>query len=1033
MAIQFISINSKGLNHPAKRKPLWKEALTNKSDILCAQETHFCGASAPICQNKHFPHIFFANADSKTKGVMTAIRDTVTFVLHTKFVDAQGRYLVLVCDINQVTYTIVNVYAPNKHQVRFFHKLMHKVDTLKRGLLVLCGDFNIIPDPSIDTTRSKKRILTSLQDSIHKEGLYDVWRCLHASERDFTFFSAPHHTYTRIDFFLVDQHTLTKSTSSTINNITWSDHASITLSIKDTSVITTTPIWRVNSFLLQQPESKKVIEDHLLEFFTINEPSVQNHFTLWNAHKAFIRGIFIQLGARARRQRQKKLQNITDEIFCLETKNKQQSSPLVSKRLHQLRNDLRLLLLEDFEKKTKRLKMNYYAHGNRAGKLLAQQLKGHRSKTKIPYILHPMNKSKMQHPQDIADAFSNYYSSLYNLKEDATTFQPTTKMINDFLEQITLPTLSQQEKEYLSAPFTIEEIHKTIDSLPANKSPGPDGFTGDYYQAFKTILSPHLGRVFNAAAASSSFPPEMLRALIVTLPKPGKNPDTPANFRPISLLNADLKIYAKIIANRLIDILPHLIHPDQTGFTRGRQTSDATRRLINIVHTAATQRGPSLLLALDAEKAFDRVHWGYLEAALGRFGFSGSILSAIMALYSNPSAQVYTSGVLSKLFSITNGTRQGCPLSPLIFNPILEPLATFIRKHQSITGFITHKSEHVISLFADDIILMLTNPTISLASVHDTLQMFTKISYFKVNENKSYILGIGIDPQLKNTLSSRFPYTWCKEGINYLGITLTASTDDLFRANYIPFLSSLLTKLQNLSKSELLWSGRLAAFKMVILPQLIYLFRSLPILVPNWYFSKLQSLLNRFLWKGKKARWAFKNSVMSRKVGGVGNIVIKDYYLASILAQLRSWFPESPNPRWQELEENQIPNKNLYNYLMIQPTNVSYNQSLAPSMKASLQAWNILVKNHSSNSLVSPLQIPIASLSGVIPDLRINHWTDQGITHIEDLRIGSTMKTFRTLQIEYNLEQSEYYRYMQICHFIKTTPPLSIQLPWRIK
>lgn len=201
-------------------------------------------------------------------------------------------------------------------------------------------------------------------------------------------------------------------------------------------------------------------------------------------------------------------------------------------------------------------------------------------------------------------------------------------------------------------------------------------------------------QVFGSAAASASFSPEMLKALVVALPKPGKEPTSPSNFRPISLLNIDLKLYAKLIALRLVDILPTLIHPDQTGFTKHRQTSDVTRRMINIIHMAQLHQRPSLLLTLDAEKAFNRIHWLYLAKVLDSFGFKGSILSAIMALYSKPSAKVYMSGTISTPFTISNGMRQGCPLPPLIFNLLMEPITIYIRSHPNIKGFPIGNNTH---------------------------------------------------------------------------------------------------------------------------------------------------------------------------------------------------------------------------------------------------------------------------------------------------------------------------------------------------
>lgn len=101
---------------------------------------------------------------------------------------------------------------------------------------------------------------------------------------------------------------------------------------------------------------------------------------LWNAHKAYMRGICIQMGARFKRQRQRRITELTNQIFDLETLNKQKASLALSRQITNLRYDLRFLLLEKKKKTTKKLKMNCYVTENKAGKLLAQTLKGHRYK-----------------------------------------------------------------------------------------------------------------------------------------------------------------------------------------------------------------------------------------------------------------------------------------------------------------------------------------------------------------------------------------------------------------------------------------------------------------------------------------------------------------------------------------------------------------------------------------------------------------------------------------------------------------------------
>lgn len=114
----------------------------------------------------------------------------------------------------------------------------------------------------------------------------------------------------------------------------------------------------------------------------------------------------------------------------------------------------------------------------------------------------------------------------------------------------------------LNAPITNTEIKKVIKSLANNKSPVTDRFSAEYYKACGDILLPHLTLMFNTAASCSFFLLKMLQTVIITLSKLGKVPNRPKNFRPISLLNTDLKMDAKIIANTLAEVTPLPIKED---------------------------------------------------------------------------------------------------------------------------------------------------------------------------------------------------------------------------------------------------------------------------------------------------------------------------------------------------------------------------------------------------------------------------------------------------------------------------------------
>ncbi len=125
----------------------------------------------------------------------------------------------------------------------------------------------------------------------------------------------------------------------------------------------------------------------------------------------------------------------------------------------------------------------------------------------------------------------------------------------------------------------------------------------------------------------------------------------------------------------------------------------------------------SIVISLDAEKAFDRVEWPYLFSTLETLGLREIFINWVKLLYDNPSSAVLTNGTRSSYFRLGRGTRQGRPLSPLLFTVTIEPLAEVIRYTSSVTGISVGNKTHKISLYADDVLLFLTNPDVSIPAV----------------------------------------------------------------------------------------------------------------------------------------------------------------------------------------------------------------------------------------------------------------------------------------------------------------------------
>lgn len=237
MALNFISLTIYGLKSPYKRRSMWQEAKQLKADMLCVQETHFIDKKQPKCTDKLFPNVFTASASTKKQGVLLAIKHLVAFQLHNIIKDKEGRYIILICDLYNVTYTLVNLYAPNSGQLPFIRSLKKREDKIKKGFLLYCGDFNCVVNKIMDCSSPHQSAQCELQPFLNSAELYDPWRCINSTEKYFTYYSVPHKSYSRIDLFVSDL-SLLQMVSAHIHSITLSDHSPVSLCIKQKCSVT---------------------------------------------------------------------------------------------------------------------------------------------------------------------------------------------------------------------------------------------------------------------------------------------------------------------------------------------------------------------------------------------------------------------------------------------------------------------------------------------------------------------------------------------------------------------------------------------------------------------------------------------------------------------------------------------------------------------------------------------------------------------------------------------------------------------------
>ncbi|CAB4293510.1 unnamed protein product [Prunus armeniaca] len=266
----------------------------------------------------------------------------------------------------------------------------------------------------------------------------------------------------------------------------------------------------------------------------------------------------------------------------------------------------------------------------------------------------------------------------------------------------------------LLAPISNEEIRITVFQMVALKSPGPDGFSGIFYQKYWSIVGNDVCRLVKNFFSNTMSMETLNRTEIALIPKV-PHPEWVTQFRPISLCNYSYKIISKILANRLQPFLDKFISPQQCAFIPGRQIQDNVLVAHEAFHSLKIRRKTKIFemgLKLDMSKAYDRIEWDFVQAVLLKMGFARQWVGWVMRCLSSVEFAVIVNGKVGSYFNLTRGLRQGDPLSPYLFLIVSDVLSSMINQavtHGFIQGMKFGRGGPALShlFFADDSLMFL--------------------------------------------------------------------------------------------------------------------------------------------------------------------------------------------------------------------------------------------------------------------------------------------------------------------------------------
>ena len=599
--------------------------------------------------------------------------------------------------------------------------------------------------------------------------------------------------------------------------------------------------WIFNNSLLKDLEFVTLLRNELRSSANIKH-TYESKRVFWDFLNMNIQSVARMFATEKAEKKRTEIWNIKKEIAQLERLHVFTITEETIAKLTELKGKLAVFEKNKIEGLKLRTKIASYEIGEPKIAFLAKLEKTTGEKNSIFSLKDDLNFLK-EGTDNLLKITYDFYKKLY-------TKEPESELEQDYLLSKVRDIVSTDQLEASEKNIEASELFKSLTDLQPNKSPGMNGITRELYIFFWPELEEHYTDCIREIMEKNELSEMQKKGAIRITHKKG-NRDELKNYRPITLLNVDLKILTRTLAKRLANILPSLIHKSQRAVP-GRQIRENIHIVQDLIDLINKNDEEAAFLFFDQEKAFDRMSHKFIIKTLTKFGFGDKFIKWVKILCNDTKSFVKVNGFETTEFDIERGLRQGCALSALLYVLVAEVLGINLRTNRKIKGYKYGNQEYKSSQYADDLIMCITDVS-SIKEVFEVFGKYERATNSKLNRSKTEALWVG---KWKNRTDTPYNLKWNKYYSKCLGVFVGNKLNNeqrlaLANRNFAEIEAKINNKLAFWKGLGLSTKAKVRVVNMFALSKLFYRLEHVDI--PNCVKTEIEKKIKGFIWNDKKA------------------------------------------------------------------------------------------------------------------------------------------------------------------------------------